>query len=134
MRKIIIEIKGKSGKSFDLTLNDANWFGIGGDWNCLPGYMPASKGYMDYDSTYQVLYLRNRERTTFESVSWAMSSPDTPSPTKMYGALDGFNGSPQAGQSGNGNIFVHGKSADNLLKDHFGIVCSDISWKIKSVV
>lgn len=133
MRKIIVEITGKSGKSFDLTLNDTDWIGIGGNWNCLPGYMPATSGYMDYSSGYEALYLFNRERTIGESLSWALSSPETPSPTKMHGALDGFKSSPEAGQSGKGNLFNHGKSADNILKDHFGTVCSDITWKIKSI-
>lgn len=133
MRKIIVEITGKSGKSFDLTLNDTDWFGIGGSWNCLPGYMPATSGYMDFNSTYDVLYLWNRERTLGETVGWAVSDLDSPSPTKMHGALDGFDSSPAAGQSGKGNLFDHGKSADNILKDHFGTVNANITWKIKSV-
>lgn len=133
MRKIIIEIKGQSGKSFDLTLNDTDWVGVGGDWNCLPGYMPATKGYMAFDSKYEVLYLWDRERGVGETLKWVLSSPDTPGPTKMHGSLDGFNDSPKAGQSGKGNIFDHGKSADNILRDNFGTVCSEVSWKIKSV-
>lgn len=133
MRKIIVEITGKSGKSFEVTLNDTDWIGIGGNWKCLPGYLPATTGYMEYSSSYEVLYLFNRERTLGESISWALSDPETRSPTKIHGALDGFSGSPSAGQSGKGHIFDHGKAADNVLKDNFGFVTADVTWKIKSV-
>ena len=134
MSKIIVEITGKSGKSFDLTLNDTAWVGIDGDWSCLPGYMPATKGYFDYESSYKVLYIQDRERSTTEIIGWVLSDPDTPSPNKMWGSLNGFSGSPAVGQSGKGNIFDHGKSADAVLKDNFGYVSSQVTWKIKSVI
>ncbi|HEX8250171.1 MAG TPA: hypothetical protein VF599_18505 [Pyrinomonadaceae bacterium] len=134
MKKIVVEITGKSGKSFDLTLNDTAWFGIEGDWNCLPGYMPATKGYFDYDSSYGMLYLFNRERSLSETVGYALSSPDSPTPTKMHGSFEGFKDSPAAGQTGKGHIFDCGATAKPILKDHFGSVNSDITWKIKSVI
>jgi len=133
VKKIIVEITGTSGKSFDLTLNDTAWFGVEGDWACLPGYMPATKGFFDYESSYKILYIQDRERTTTEVIGWVLSDPDTPSPNKLWGSLDGFSGSPAAGQSGKGHIFAHGKSADVVLKDHLGIVSAVVSWKIKSV-
>jgi len=133
VRKIIVEITGKSGKSFDLTLTDTAWVGIDGSWSCLPGYMPATGGYFDYESGYKVLYIQDRERSTTEVIGWVLSDPGTPSPNKMWGSLDGFSGSPATGQTGKGHIFDHGKSADIILKDHLGIVTSQITWKIKSV-
>lgn len=133
MKKIIVEITGLSGKSFDLTLNDTAWIGVEGNWSCLPGYMPATKGYFDFESGYKVLYIQDRERSTTEIIGWVLSDPDTPSPNKMWGSLHDFSGSPAAGQSGSGNIFDHGKSADAVLKDSRGYVSSKITWKIKSV-
>lgn len=133
MKKIVVEITGLSGKSFELTLNDTAWFGCEGNWTCLPGFMPATKGYFDYESSYSILYIQDRERSTGEIVKWVLSDADTPSPNKMWGSLDGFNSSPTAGQTGKGHIFAHGKSADNILKDHLGIVSAQVKWKIKSV-
>lgn len=133
MSKIVVEIIGKSGKSFDITLNDTAIFGIEGNWTCLSGYMPSTKGYFDFESSYKVLYLSDRERGIIESVGWALSEQGTPSPNKMHGALDGFSGSPAAGQTGKGSIFDYGAAAKPILKDFFGSVNTVITWKIKSV-
>lgn len=128
-----MEIKGESGKSFDLTLKDTAWVGMDGEWSCLPGYMPATKGYFDFESGYKVLYLQDRERSTTEIIGWVLSDPGTESPNKMWGALDNFNSSPTVGQTGKGHIYAHGKSADVVLKDHLGIVSATVKWTIKSV-
>lgn len=133
MAKIVVEITGKSGKSFDLNLNDTAWIGVEGNWSCLPGYLPATKGYFDLETTYSMLYLQDRERGVIETVGWALSDPETPSPNKMWGSLEGFNSSPATGQSGKGHIFDYGASAKAVLKDHLGIVTSTVTWKIKSV-
>ena len=133
MAKIVVEITGKSGKSFELTLNDTAWIGVAGTWSCLPGYLPAMKGYFDLETTYSVLYLQDRERGMLETVGWVLEDPGTPSPNKLWGSLDAFSSSPAAGQSGKGNIFDYGTSAKPILKDVFGTVSSSITWKIKSV-
>jgi hypothetical protein len=52
----------------------------------------------------------------------------------MHGSFEGFNSSPATGQTGKGHIFDHGASAKPILKDHFGSVNSNITWKIKSVI
>lgn len=129
MKKIVVEITGKSGKSFEITLNDSAIFGISGDWNCLPGYMPSTKGYFDYESTYSMLYLQDRERSVGEVIGWVLSEPGTPSPNKMHGSLEGFKSSPAVGNSGKGHIFDHGAAAKPILKDFLGTVCADVTWK-----
>src|SRR5262245_59405020 len=115
MAKIVVEITGKSGKSFDLTLNDTAWLGVGGNGTGLPGYLPATTGYFDLETTYQVLYLQDRERGVLETVGWVLDDPDTPSPNKLWGSLDAFSSSPAAGQTGKGNIFDYGTSAKPIL-------------------
>jgi hypothetical protein len=133
MSKIVVEITGKSGKSFDLTLNDTAIFGIEGDWTCLSGFMPKTKGYFDFESTYSMLYLSDRERTTVEVIGWVLSEPGTPSPNKMHGSLEGFKSSPAIGQSGKGHIFDYGAAAKPILQDFHGSVNSNVTWKIKSI-
>ena len=96
--------------------------------------MPATSGYMSYDSNYELLYLWDRERSFGEELSYGFGETGTRPPNKIYGSLDGFKGSPEIGQSGKGNIFVHGASAKSVLTDFLGFVCGDIAWKIKSLV
>lgn len=131
MKKIVIEIKGGSGKSFDLTLKVDSWIGIDGNWNSLPGYMPATKGFFEHNSSYDALYFWDRERSFVETIEYAVG--DSKPPTKMYGSLSGFKSSVKKGKKGKGYIFKHGKAANKVLKDKRGFVCADITWKIKSV-
>jgi hypothetical protein len=70
---------------------------------------------------------------TGETISYVLSEPGSPAPNKMHGSFEGFNSSPAAGQSGKGHIFDYGTSAKPILKDHFGSVNSNVTWKIKSV-
>jgi hypothetical protein len=133
MKKVVVEIIGKSGKSFDLTFTNDAWFGFEGDWGCLPGFMPATKGYFNYISSNNVIHIWNRERTFGESLKYGVFL-DSPSPTKIHGALDDFPGDPVVGKTGKGHIFDHGKSAEGILKDHLGFVTADVTWKVKSVI
>ena len=127
---VVVEITGLSHKSFDLRLSPEGFYLSEGNWRCLPGYLPLSKGYYTLDDEELVLY--DRDLTIGEMLGVAILDDD--SPNKLFAWLKKF--SMKKGKTGIGSIYQYGKLGADVLRDtsfsNDGYAYSEVTWNTKT--